>query len=172
MSFLNLASVIIGDFNTVLSSSKHKGGSYQYYSCKIHIFLDFIASNDHLDVKFTCSNYTWCNNHTNLARCWARLDLCFVNPVWSSRFDSYILDHLPRIFSDHLPLLLKLFLHYFHKSRVFRFDKFWLDYLDCHAVVHDVWHFQPHYIPMHGFSHLVARTKTNYFLVFFRFEFY
>lgn len=59
--------------------SEHKGGSFLYYSCKAHIFWNFIAFNALFYVTFTGSDYTWYNNQAGLAQRWATLDRCLVN---------------------------------------------------------------------------------------------
>lgn len=74
----------------------------------IGFFLLFIVVSGIFDVSYIGSNYTCYNNKFYLARWWARLDYCLVNATWISECDSYVLNHLLRIFSDHA-LLLKVF---------------------------------------------------------------
>lgn len=130
----------------------------------LFFFLDFIASNDLLEVDYTSLDFTWYNNQSGLEHRWARLDRCLVNSAWTVNFDAYVINHLPRQFSDHAPLLLKASPHSLRKIKVFRFDNYWLDCLDCHAIVRDAWNFQPHSNPLHVFSNLVARTKNKIIL--------
>lgn len=59
MTSLNLTWVILGDFSTVVSQEKHRGGSHYYYSRKAFVFSEFIATNNLLDVKYVGSPYTW-----------------------------------------------------------------------------------------------------------------
>lgn len=37
-----------------------------------------------------------------------RLDMCFVNDGWINQYSNAIVDHLPRTYSDHNPLLIRL----------------------------------------------------------------
>ncbi|XP_039118470.1 uncharacterized protein LOC120254421 [Dioscorea cayenensis subsp. rotundata] len=158
---LRIPWLILGDFNSVLSRSKHKGGSFSYYSRKSRLFLDFVDSNNLLDLKYTGSPYTWCNNQFGSAHRWARLDRCLVNVDWLASFKSYNLKHLTRSFSDHSPLFLSASFLPFHKKNVFRFENFWLDFLGCHNAVLTAWNFNPHGNPMHSFSHLLSRVRSN-----------
>ncbi|XP_039145509.1 uncharacterized protein LOC120282722 [Dioscorea cayenensis subsp. rotundata] len=159
MNSLNLPWVIMGDFNSIISKEEHRGGSNYYYSRKASVFAEFIASNNLLDVNFVGSSYTWCNNQQGLARGWARLDLCLVNPLWSNSFDSCLVRHLPRFLSDHSPLLMTLVPRNVGKKKIFRFENFWLEYLGCHVSVRKAWNFVPHSNPMQGVSHLLSRTR-------------
>lgn len=103
---------------------EHKGGHHSYYSQKAHLFSNFIASYELLDIGYIGSDFTWCNNQIDLARQWARLDMCLVNLVCTCKFDSYSLKHLPRIFSDHAPLFLFVSLRHFHKNKILCFYNF------------------------------------------------
>lgn len=52
----------LGNFNSVLSCTEHKGGSFSYYARKSRFFFNFVNINNLLDLKFSDSPYTWCNN--------------------------------------------------------------------------------------------------------------
>lgn len=108
MNSLNLPWILMGDFNAVVSQEEHHGGAHYYYRRKALAFSDFIATNNLLDVNYVGSQYTWCNNQQGLARRWARLDRCLINPSWSNSFEACIVKHLPRFLSDHSPMLLSI----------------------------------------------------------------
>lgn len=137
------------------------GGSFAYYSRKSPLFNDFIARNGLLDVGFVGPPFTWCNGQSWFARRWVRLDRWLANTHWTSRFSSYLNSHLPRISSDHSPLVLTAYHKTLVKGKVFLFDNYWLGYLDCHRVVNSSWNFNPKSNPMHGFSYLVSHTRSN-----------
>lgn len=142
LSSLNFPWLIIGDFNSIISPDKHKGGSFRHYSRKVGFFLNFINGNDLLDLHFTGPNFNWCNNRSGTARRWVCLDHCLVNLSWYSPFNSYAFTHLPRLFSDHAHLLLTINSNKTRKLGLFRFDNYWLDYLGCHDVVRNAFNFQ------------------------------
>lgn len=150
----------MSDFNAVTSQDEHRGGSHYYYNHKASVFSDFIASNNLLNIDYVGPPFTWCNNQSGLARRWARLDRCLANSIWLNSFETCLVKHLPRFLSDHSPLLLMISPRVLNKKKIFRFENFWLDYLGCHSVVREAWHFKPHSNPMHAVSHLIARTRS------------
>lgn len=68
ITILGLPWLVLGDFNSVLSRNEHKSGSFTYYTRKSRYFADFVDQNNLLDLKFTGSSYTWCNNKLSSAR--------------------------------------------------------------------------------------------------------
>lgn len=58
----NLPWLNVGDFNSITSRIKHKGGTFSYYSRNAHYFLKFIEDNNLLDLHFSGPRFTWCNN--------------------------------------------------------------------------------------------------------------
>lgn len=161
LASINLPWILIGDFNSIVSLNELRGGSHLYYRRKARVFSDFIIANNLLEVNFSGSKFTWCNNQAGIARKWALLDRCLLNPCCSALFETYFIKHLPRLFSDHAPLLLTLSPRIFNRKKIFRFDNFWLDYIDCHSAVRHAWNFLPHSNPMHAFSHLISRTRAK-----------
>ncbi|KAJ0971107.1 hypothetical protein J5N97_019066 [Dioscorea zingiberensis] len=159
ISTLNLPWIISGDFNAILNSEEHRGGSFSNYSVKAKHFNDFINSNHLFDLGFFGPSFTWCNNQNGLARRWARLDLFLANNDWLTNFDSYHNKHLPRTCSDHSPMFLSANFFSHRKKKVFRFENFWFEHAQCHNSVHKAWNFKPNTSPMHAFTHSIARTR-------------
>lgn len=84
-----------------------------------------------------------------------------MNSIWLDKFSFYSLKHVPRLFSDHATLLLKISSHFGNAHKIFRFENFWLDYIGCHEAVKTAWSCLPNGNPMHAFSHLISRTRYN-----------
>lgn len=141
---LNLFWILISDFNIVVSLNEFQGDSQIYYRHKARVYSDFIASNNYLEVNFTCSMFTWCNNQFKIARKWAWLDRCLLN----SRRNAL------------LTLILFSIFH-FQKKKIFRFDNFLLKYISCHSAVREAWNFQAHSNSMRAFSHLIAHARSK-----------
>lgn len=62
------------------------------------------------------------------------------NPSWNLVFPNANVTHLPRVSSDHCPLLLSLYKN--HQSRLgrpFCFEKMWLNHLRFQQVVENAW---------------------------------
>lgn len=143
LSSLHIPYLIIGDFNAICSDSEHKGCSFTYYACKSVFFNDFIAKNSPLDFKFVGANFTWCNDCFGSARRFACLDRCLVNLGWIYFFDFYLVFYLSQILSDLAPLLLSVRPRHSTRHKVFLFETFWLEYLDCHSSIHLALNFTP-----------------------------
>lgn len=159
--FLQIPWLIVGDFNSILHRSKHKGGSFAYYARKAQFFLDFINGNNLIDLNYSGPHFTWCNNQSGLARRWARLDRCLINLAWASSFQINNLKHLSRSFSDHSPLFLSSSPFHTHSKHVLRFDNNWFDFVGCHNAVRDAWSCVPRGNPMHAFTHLLSHSRFN-----------
>ncbi|KAJ0964066.1 hypothetical protein J5N97_029188 [Dioscorea zingiberensis] len=121
--------------------------------------MDFVDSNQLLDLGYQGSPFTWSNNQTGLARRWARLDRFMANTTWVGSFDTYIINHLPRTASDHSPIFLKAKLYDNHKKHVFRFENYWLEHENCHLNVNRAWNSRTRATPMHALDHLLAKTR-------------
>ncbi|XP_039130816.1 uncharacterized protein LOC120267185 [Dioscorea cayenensis subsp. rotundata] len=160
-SSIGIPWLVIGDFNTICSSDEHRGGSFYYYARKARYFVNFIESTNLLDLQFIGPRFTWCNKKAGTARRWARLDRGLINLEWSSRCRSTRFQHLPKVFSDHAPLLVTVNLSNSHIRSPFRFNNYWLDYVGCHSVVRRAWAFSPNGTPMHAFTHLLFRLRAN-----------
>lgn len=52
-------------------------------------------------------------------------------------------------------------MHSVFENKIFRFENFWREYHSCHDSVARVWRFAPRTSPMHAFSHLISRTKSQ-----------
>lgn len=94
----------------------------------------------------------------------ARLDMCLVNFNWSHCFSSYFISHLPRICSNHSLLLIFVLSWTPTKTRIFRFENYWLEYAQCHSchyIVKSSQDFKPHSSPMNVLNHLLCRVKCN-----------
>lgn len=71
-----------------------------------------------------------------------------------------LIKHLPRLFSDHAPVLLTLTTFVSNKKKVFQFDNFWLEYIGCHYAVTEAWNFSPHSNTMNAFSRLISHARS------------
>ena len=88
-----------GDFNSVLSVNDTGGNSN--LSCDSGIFNKCLFDCGLNDVGFKGQPFTW--QRSNIRR---RLDRFVANQSWSCRFGEACVRHLPKLKSDHIPLLL------------------------------------------------------------------
>ncbi|KAG6644474.1 hypothetical protein CIPAW_08G057000 [Carya illinoinensis] len=105
-----------GDFNTTRFSSERSGvstsGSFN--------FTTLVFELDLVDLPLAGGDYTWSNG-----RAWSRLDRFIVSPCWETHFPILCQKCLPKLCSDHFPLLLDCGgLH--EGRRYFKFENMWL----------------------------------------------
>ncbi|XP_038984376.1 uncharacterized protein LOC103706536 [Phoenix dactylifera] len=113
--------MMAGDFNCIDSPEDKRGGKVFSNNIEVREFQDFIQSNGLADLGFTGPRFTWCNNRLGMARVWERIDRVYATPGWIQRFPDFWVRHLPRIASDHCPVLV------------------WLSYPRSWEVVREAW---------------------------------
>ncbi|KAI5322896.1 hypothetical protein L3X38_031968 [Prunus dulcis] len=121
----NLPWTIIGDFNETVCSDERKGGSDRW---KPGGLANWIQVHKLVDLGFIGSPYTWTDKRDNGKTIWRRIDRGICNTSWRIAFSEAFIKHLPRINSDHNPLLLSLDSLHIPGSHVkpFRFEAMWL----------------------------------------------
>ena len=95
--------MVLGDFNSVLSSAdKHNGEAVSLYETS-----DFRACCFDLglhDVNFTGCHFSWTNGSV-----WSKLDRVMINPSWSSlNHSTHVHFSTPGAFTDHAPAAVRL----------------------------------------------------------------
>ncbi|KAH9751258.1 putative ribonuclease H protein [Citrus sinensis] len=90
-----------GDFNTILHPSERRGGSPRSTGV-CHRFNDWFHRNQFCDLDFSGPKFTW--ERGNLLK---RLDRSFCNDEWVQKFANSQVMHLPKLDSDHRPILVK-----------------------------------------------------------------
>ncbi|KAK8936381.1 hypothetical protein KSP39_PZI013102 [Platanthera zijinensis] len=121
--------IVGGDFNCLLLPEERQGSRPFVY---LQGSLEMDAAVTELDLQelgFTGSAFTWCNNQPGLGRVLGRLDRVFVNSIVLDVIPLGSVRHLPRVGSDHCPLLLALgHVQNARQSRWIRFEDTWLSY--------------------------------------------
>lgn len=114
----NLPWIVLGDFNEITTSSEKKGSSLPF--CNIG-FQSWIHRNALVDLGYKGPNYTWCRG--------------------SHHYTDAVIRHLPRLHSDHSPLLLSVMMtnHGPSHNRPFRFQSMWLSHADFPKMVNTFW---------------------------------
>lgn len=94
--------VLSGDFNATLLPSERQGGSVRRsLGCKS--FIDFVTTHQLVDLGFSGPKFTWRRGTQ-----FARLDRALANTAYLSAFPNIAVQHLPKIQSDHRPLLITM----------------------------------------------------------------
>ena len=133
----NLPWAIVGDFNDVLNDSEKLGGN-RVNMTRATAYCDCMNSCNMIDLEFSGPIYTWTNRKD------ARIGRCWANPSWAITYPEANVTHLPRISSDHCPLLLSLSRTEHNKlQRPFIFEKMWLTHPGFPAIVDKAWDHAP-----------------------------
>ncbi|KAF7815394.1 putative ribonuclease H protein At1g65750 family [Senna tora] len=127
---------IVGDFNAFLFYSEKIGGSSLGSRPDRH-FLNMVDINSLVDLGYTGPNFTWQRGSVAV-----RLDRALANLGWRYMFPEASVMHLPRLKSEHSPILVRL--HSVNdlgveRNRPFRFLASWLLHDNFHNVVKDSW---------------------------------
>ncbi|XP_058075797.1 uncharacterized protein LOC131224290 [Magnolia sinica] len=113
-----------GDFNSVIDSTKRLG-CRSFGAASVADFRDAIDCAGLNDAGFEGKNFTWSNNRNRTARVWARLNWVLINADWQYKFPTFKVTHLPRVASDHAPLLLTAPPQLFSGPKLFHFQRMW-----------------------------------------------
>ena len=93
-----------------------------------------------IDLGFAGPRFTWTNKRPISDLILERIDKCFANTKWRIMYLEANVTHLPRIFSDHCPVLVDLFRPPPNASnRPFRFQTMWLLHPEFSKVVQGAW---------------------------------
>jgi endonuclease/exonuclease/phosphatase family metal-dependent hydrolase len=112
---------VAGDFNVVKFASKHSGTAA--FSAAMMEFSDFISDLDLVDIPLLGGRFTWSNNSENTSS--SRIDRFLFSLDWNDHFPNISQKRLPRILSDHFPILLECGA-ILRSARPFCFKNIWL----------------------------------------------
>ncbi|GLT97187.1 hypothetical protein SLE2022_147640 [Rubroshorea leprosula] len=131
--------LVIGDFNDVVDSTEKFGGN-PICQNRVKAYTDCMNDCNLLDLGYFGGRFTWVNMRDNSQIIRERIDRAWANPDWHLQFPEANVFHLPRVCSDHNPILLD-FEHSGFKSgeRPFRLEKFWLDHPNFKDLITPVW---------------------------------
>ncbi|GMI74429.1 hypothetical protein HRI_001112200 [Hibiscus trionum] len=129
-----LAWVLGGDFNAIASPLEREGGSVSRQGVCSR-FADFIFDTGLVDMGYHGPAFTW--ERGDLKQ---HLDRCLCNETWFGVFPVSEVFHLPRLESDHSPVLLQVGDGGMGRmTRPFRYLTAWTEHPDFHRLVVDVW---------------------------------
>lgn len=116
--------LVVGDFNEIAHVSEKFGGKAP--KChKMNPFNSCINDCNLIDVGFHGQRFTW-TNRRRVNPIMERIDKAFVSPQWLTTFPDTALKHLPRLFSDHCPNLLRTSnLIPMSRTPAFKFEPMW-----------------------------------------------
>lgn len=151
--------MIGGDFNTFRTLDDHDGRSNPSLTT-LQDFNDCIETCSLMDPPFTGSRYIWVDGR-GLGRVRRRLDWLFLNSSFHDIFNDMQLQHLPRVTSDHTPLLFICRINTVEGRRSLCFLDSWLLHPDFHTYIQNAWASYPTTGGMYGFYSKLFRLKKD-----------
>lgn len=145
-----------GDFNVVTKADEKLGG-LQPNLRSMQEFHECISQCQLMDGGYFGSKYTWTNNQSGNARIWARLDRVLFNSAWEADARYFHLKILPRLYSDHSPLVVTGVSHQFVGPLPFRFQRMWVSHDEFNSFVETNWNIETAGLP--PMKVLVAKLK-------------
>ena len=131
VSWWDVPWIVGGDFNIVRYPSERVGA--EHITNPMQDFTDFIFSNGLMDIPMAGGQYTWSNNNSR-----SRLDRFLFSPNIEEHFTMVSQRCLPRLCSDHFPILLECGPTLYGRSP-FRFENMWLKSECFHEKVQRWW---------------------------------
>ncbi|WJX14219.1 hypothetical protein P8452_04514 [Trifolium repens] len=128
----------IGDFNVILGAHEHRG-RFSPARLPIEDFQQWSDSSNLIHLHTRGAEFTWNNGRGGDRHTEKRLDRAICNQAWLDSCVSSSVTALPRIRSDHFPLLLDLSVTSVSFASQFKFQRMWVSHDDCARIVSDCW---------------------------------
>ncbi|KAF1872494.1 hypothetical protein Lal_00016795 [Lupinus albus] len=149
----------LGDFNVVLGAHECRGPNLppRMPSEEFKLFSD---AGNLIHLMTRGAEFTWTNRRRGAAATEKRLDRCLANENCLSTWNQFSCSTLPRIASDHHPLLLSCSSGT-TRSSAFKFHNMWLEHGDCRRLVEENWSLEVVGCPMFVLSHKLKLLKQK-----------
>ncbi|XP_024041873.1 uncharacterized protein LOC127898857 [Citrus sinensis] len=127
--------LIGGDFNSILYASEKQGGVARN-SGVCNLFRKWFDGHQLFDLKFKGPRFTW-----SRGLLFKRLDRALCNSEWLLKYMNNSVIHLPKIASDHRPVLVRFErdMAGHQRTRPFRFLAAWLTHEHFNNFVKRMW---------------------------------
>ncbi|KAL8529263.1 hypothetical protein ACS0TY_006623 [Phlomoides rotata] len=128
----------MGDFNVVFGAHERSRGA-RNPARSSQEFMAFLDEAHLHDMDTSGAQFTWVTRRSNHGYMAARLDRVLVNDEFLDIWHSTSAIVLPRISSDHHPILLRLHETLGHVIRPFRFQHMWTTHSSLTHMVSTSW---------------------------------
>ncbi|KAI9081003.1 hypothetical protein K1719_036983 [Acacia pycnantha] len=118
--------LLAGDFNEIKTPTEQQGGG-RVSEIRCHRFNEWIEDCSLIDIEAQGPFFTWKGpKWDGLDRVYKRLDRCLCSISWHEKFAEVEISVLPRVCSDHHPLLIQLSKEYKGtRKRLFKYEAMW-----------------------------------------------
>ncbi|XP_042006112.1 uncharacterized protein LOC121754887 [Salvia splendens] len=143
-----------GDFNIFLLEEERRGSTTDRHG-EMMDFADAVADCQLLDPGFDGPPFTWTRSGL-----WERLDRVLLGEHWTTVFAATRVTHLPRISSDHAPLLVRCQLTTQIPRPSFRFQNMWVRHHTFRDEITRVWAAETGFFGMLNLQFKLSRVKN------------
>ncbi|XP_062028531.1 uncharacterized protein LOC133744441 [Rosa rugosa] len=148
--------LVFGDFNAILGAHEKKGGApVCRRSCEEFQAMSDVCELIHVDTHG--AEFTWVRRRGLRGNVEERLDRCLANLSWMDSWDTFDCSTLPRLCSDHNPLLMSFSNAFGARQSFFRFRRMWLEHGEFHAFIKQCWDS----VSMHGCPLSILQHKLR-----------
>ncbi|KAI9115930.1 hypothetical protein K1719_012860 [Acacia pycnantha] len=139
-SEVNVPWLLAGHFNEIKTPLEQVGGG-RVNESRCRRFNTWIQDCNLIDVKANGPFYTWKGSKWDgLERVFKRLDRCLCNVQWQERFANAEVKVVPRVCSDHHPLVVNLkVVDWGRTARQFRYEAVWKIHNEFESVMRNSW---------------------------------
>lgn len=130
--------LVIGNFNEIMDSHEKWGGDSPAHQ-RLILFKEFLRGRQLRDLHFNGPEFAWLVSRHNRVYIKERLDRALGNLAWCSNQSQSQLFHIPKLGSDHRPILLDIIPCESRKKRLFLFEQLWLSHEDYKDLIHNNW---------------------------------
>ncbi|KAK6122234.1 hypothetical protein DH2020_044022 [Rehmannia glutinosa] len=155
-TYTSLPWLVGGDFNCFLHSDE-RVGSNSNRVLDMEEFNQLVSDCGLVDIGFEGPHmHTWVRNNLR-----ERLDRIFLNNRWADVFAISSVKHLPRIHSDHAPILFKAAVSGSKPASAFRYFKMWARYPTFISNIAKVWSAPTGFPSLVNLHHKLIRVKQR-----------
>ncbi|CAL1355512.1 unnamed protein product [Linum trigynum] len=136
--------ILTGDFNAILMPEEKSGAPTAATLQRCRRFSDWINLAELVDLGFSGPAFTWSRGHETSSYKASRLDRSLCNLAWNEAFPSTSVIHLPRLSSDHNPILTMVLPQGVPSQlpRKFKFEAAWLTHDSFNDLLTSSWNTQ------------------------------
>ncbi|CAL1381890.1 unnamed protein product [Linum trigynum] len=133
--------VLTGDWNAIRAPEEKSSSPSSSTLRKCRLFNDRINQAELIDLGYSGPCFTWYRGGQHSTHKASRLDRSFCNPAWNATFPNTSVLHLPRLHSDHNPILTTIASQgqLSPDSRPFKFEAAWFTHSDFLNFVAGTW---------------------------------
>jgi hypothetical protein len=132
---LDIPALVGGDFNILrFADEKNKGNVTSRFSDSFNVVIDLYNLRE---IPLSGGQFTWSNNQKNPTL--KKLDKILINFEWENLFPLSSARKIPRLMSNHNPIILDTHEKIEPKSKKFRFEKSWIKHPEFLTRVEKDW---------------------------------